>query len=45
MGRPFRGRLTRHEAENYSLGVRRVFWDGRYYVIAVLPGGLYFRLM
>ena len=44
VGRPFRGTLSRGEAEDFGPGIHRIFWDGRRCIILVLPRGRYVRL-
>lgn len=43
-GRKLVGRLTAHERNTYKPGFREVFWDGRKWLVIVLPGGLYLRV-
>jgi len=45
VARRFIGKLSRGEAAAFTApSIRRVFWDGAYWTILVLPGGHYLRL-
>ena len=45
VARRFIGKLSRGEAAAFTApSIRRVFWDGAYCTILVLPGGRYLRL-